>query len=113
MTSILVARFLMNLREVDTTGNNTTGSLHSPRISGTHFTNSIVGNLGAPLVFEGGEAGNSESEDSEVTKRCDDHIKEYFPILKEKRSTAGNKVPIHLCNDTDCDTFTVTIQPGV
>ncbi len=51
MTSILISRFILNLREVYTPGDSATGSLRFSRFSDIQFANSIIGNLGAPLRF--------------------------------------------------------------
>ncbi len=87
MTSILISRFIMNLRAVYTPGGSTAGSLHLSRLSDIQFANSIVGNLGAPLGFEEEEhmslASRSEGEDIQVAVVSNNPLMEYLPPVPD------------------------------
>ena len=100
----------MNLRGVYTTGDNVTDSLRPSWISGTQFANSIVGNLGGPLVFEERECRNSEGEGGErIGEGSRVPLEEYSPsgaTLKEKQFAADNA---HICDDKDSDISPVDI----
>lgn len=82
--SILVSRFIMNLRGVYTPGGSAPGSLHLSKLSDVRFANSVVGNLGAPLGFEEEEekglASRPEDEDVELAKISDNPLMEYLPL---------------------------------
>lgn len=83
MTSILISRFVINLRGVYTPGGSTAGSIHLSRFSDARFANGIVGNLGAPLGFGEEEDNNisstPEGENAQVTCISDNPLMEYFP----------------------------------
>lgn len=64
MTSILISRFILNLRNIHLAGSEDTDSFPT-RLSPTsnlRFASAVVGNLGAPLDFEG--LGVSDSRNS-------------------------------------------------
>ncbi len=97
MTSVLLSRFVMNLRGVYIPSDSAGGSFHSSRMSDIRFANSIVGNLGAPLGFE--EEHNSlastrpEGEDIQVVKISDDPLTEYLTsALDDIPSAASEEV---------------------
>ncbi len=80
ITSILISRFIMNLRGVYTPGGSAAGSQQLSRFSDIRFANSVVGNLGAPLGFEEEEerhvADKPEGEEIEVVHISDDPLME-------------------------------------
>ncbi|KAI0781922.1 hypothetical protein C8Q75DRAFT_812067 [Abortiporus biennis] len=63
VTSILISRFMLNLRGVYLPKDDSSDSFHPSKISDLHFASSIVGNLGAPL------AHSSESHSEEIELR--------------------------------------------
>lgn len=82
MTSILISRFLLNLRAVYTPGSGADSSIHLSRLSDIRFANTIVGNLGAPLGVEEEEESVSSRPpggDTLIVNISDDPLKEYYP----------------------------------
>ncbi len=82
-TTMLISRFMMNLRAVYTPGGSAAGSLHLSGFSDIRFANSVVGNLVAPLGFEEEEErslGNRpDDEDIQVANISSNPLMEYLP----------------------------------
>jgi len=71
VTSILISRFMLNLRGVYTTSDSDlTSSFHPSKFSDIRFVNTVVGNLGAPLntsaPVDDAEAVEDESRSSKI-----------------------------------------------
>lgn len=85
MMSILISRFVLNLRGVYTPGGGAAESQHPSRFSDVRFANSVVGTLGAPLDFgeeeERSLASRFEGEGAEVAKISDNPLMEHYPSV--------------------------------
>lgn len=101
MTSVLISRFVLNLRGVYTPGGSTSGSQHLSRFSDIRFANNVVGNLGAPLGFEEEEerdfSSGSEGEDIRVAIISDDPLMECYP------SDSSDDTPVAASEDEVSD----------
>ncbi|KAH9939942.1 hypothetical protein B0H21DRAFT_755571 [Amylocystis lapponica] len=75
LSSILISRFLLNLREVYLSGHGTDGSTTLPsKISTARFASAFAGNLGAPLQDAAFDSEETASEEEERAYISDDPL---------------------------------------
>ncbi|KAL4248667.1 hypothetical protein ABKN59_006252 [Abortiporus biennis] len=107
-TSILITRFMLNLRGVYLTNDRTSssGSFHSSKMSDIHFASSVVGNLGAPLVHSSEAADVREDElglvNENVVEREDKEVHVYSnPLSFGLNSTSSLTLPMTTQDEED------------
>lgn len=74
VTSILISRFMLNLRGANTSGGSAAGS--------NAWHASVIGDLGAPLGRE--EERESERDHTQIANILSGPFVEYFPPLREE-----------------------------
>ncbi len=80
MTSVLISRFILNLRGAYESGGYANSSLHLSRLSDIRFANSIVGDLSTPLGFEGEEHTNLTNRPEGTVKTTGSQIYSLTPL---------------------------------
>lgn len=108
VTSILVSRFIINLRSVYLSGETPAiagGALNLSKFSDLRFANSIVGNLGAPLGFAAEERRSMRSEGkgdgSQVANISDDPLMEFLPSGSDDTDSIAPRDPTQSVNDEE------------
>ncbi|TCD64640.1 hypothetical protein EIP91_003842 [Steccherinum ochraceum] len=121
VTSILISRFLLNLRGVYVVNEIvTSSSFHPSRMSDVRFADSITGNLGAPLVFAKPRARGAEDDDDEreeifardpILVGIPHHLEpggtDVLPILAAHNQHGRNRTESTTLDDNTVNTFEV------